>query len=205
MTTYSTISNPSVAVGGIPSSATVTALRDNPIAIAEASSGAPVIAAAWHPYDKVTVGDSATGLLYNSAVNGTVSSVVTPNFEDGWEYRLVIMGLSHNNVSTQKFELENYGESAGSYLDAWSSAVAYNSAQTWDLDVEFFTPRISRNAHYFRITGQVSGTTLLADTGGFFGGGTDKLLKVRISFTNGASTDAGKIYLLRRREYISSP
>jgi hypothetical protein len=44
MTDFTTLSNPSVAVGGIPSGATVTALRDNPIAIAEGAAGAPSIA-----------------------------------------------------------------------------------------------------------------------------------------------------------------
>ena len=85
MTTWTTISNAAVAVGGIPSSTTVTALRDNPSAIAESASGAPVVSLGWHPYDKVTVGDGKTGLIYDSVVTGTVASVVTPDFEDGWE------------------------------------------------------------------------------------------------------------------------
>ena len=39
MTTWTTIVNAAVNVGGIPGSSTVTAFRDNPIAIAEESSG----------------------------------------------------------------------------------------------------------------------------------------------------------------------
>ena len=75
MTTWTTISNAAVAVGGIPSSTTVTALRDNPAAIAETSTGAPVVQAGWHPYDKVTVGDGKTGLIYDFAVNGLQANV----------------------------------------------------------------------------------------------------------------------------------
>jgi hypothetical protein len=43
MTDFTTLSNTAVGVGGLPSGATVTALRDNPIAIAEGTSGAPKV------------------------------------------------------------------------------------------------------------------------------------------------------------------
>ena len=46
MTDYTTLSNTAVGVGGLPSGATVTALRDNPIAIAEGTSGAPKVQSA---------------------------------------------------------------------------------------------------------------------------------------------------------------
>ena len=57
MTTWTTISNAAVAVGAIPSSSIVTALRDNPSAVAESSSGAPVMVSGWHPVDKISTGD----------------------------------------------------------------------------------------------------------------------------------------------------
>ena len=41
MTDYTILSNTAVGVGGLPSGATVTALRDNPIAIVEGAPGAP--------------------------------------------------------------------------------------------------------------------------------------------------------------------
>jgi hypothetical protein len=40
MTTWTDIANSAVAVGGIPSGSTITALRDNPSALAEGSTGA---------------------------------------------------------------------------------------------------------------------------------------------------------------------
>lgn len=43
MTDYTTLPNTAVGVGGLPSGATVTALRDNPIAICEGATGAPRI------------------------------------------------------------------------------------------------------------------------------------------------------------------
>lgn len=44
MTTWTTIPNAAVAAGGRPRGSVVTALRDNPVAIAEGASGAPRIA-----------------------------------------------------------------------------------------------------------------------------------------------------------------
>jgi len=41
MTTWTTIPNGAAGVGGIPSGTTITALRDNPVAIAEGATGAP--------------------------------------------------------------------------------------------------------------------------------------------------------------------
>jgi hypothetical protein len=41
MADWTTLSNTAVGVGGLPSGATITALRDNPIAIAEGAVGAP--------------------------------------------------------------------------------------------------------------------------------------------------------------------
>jgi len=41
MTTWTTIPNSAAGVGGIPSGTTITALRDNPVAIAEGATGAP--------------------------------------------------------------------------------------------------------------------------------------------------------------------
>jgi hypothetical protein len=64
MTTYTGLSAGAVGVGGIPSGSTVTALRDNPVAIAEGSTGAPRIAAIARTCVKVFGGTSgSTGLV----------------------------------------------------------------------------------------------------------------------------------------------
>ena len=57
MTTFTDLPAGAVGVGGIPSGSTVTALRDNPVAIAEGSSGAPRIygLAAARPGDGLPV------------------------------------------------------------------------------------------------------------------------------------------------------
>ena len=45
MTDWTTLPNAAVGVGGLPSGTTVTALRDNPVAIAEGAPGAPRVQA----------------------------------------------------------------------------------------------------------------------------------------------------------------
>ena len=46
MADWTPLPNQAVGVGGLPSGTTVTALRDNPIAIAEGAAGAPLISGA---------------------------------------------------------------------------------------------------------------------------------------------------------------
>lgn len=206
MTTWTTIPNASVAVGGIPSSTTVTALRDNPSAIAESSSGAPVMVSGWHPVDKVTVGDGKTGLIYDVAVNGIVASVTTPDFEDGYEYRIVARDVSHNDTTASRsLQIYGYFETTAAFRLMIDSA-ADSSADSFGCDVEFLLPRIPSRGHMLRSTtyastafrnGKDQNTTSWSST-------NEKLLRARVQFAGG-SIDAGKIWFFRRREYASSP
>ena len=143
MTTWTDISNASVAVGGIPSSATVTALRDNPSALAETASGAPVMRAGWHPVDKVSIGDTKDGLIYDFAVNGALSNIVTPDFEDGYEYRLVGSEITPSSSST--INLEIYKQTTGAYTTVLTLGSLDVTPRGFDL--EFWTPRLSLKNH----------------------------------------------------------
>ena len=206
MTTWTTISNAAVAVGGIPSSSTVTALRDNPSAVAEASTGAPVVFAGWHPYDKVSVGDGKTGLFYDFSVTGTVSSIVTPDFEDGYEYRLVGLDLKHNYIlGNAVLRLEAYKETNAAYKLVKDTASG-SSGNFYGYYAEFHLPRVASVAHF---------VMTLANKGNEYSVGvgldTDmylspaqKLLRARLIFSTG-SIVGGKAYLFRRREYASLP
>ena len=75
------------------------ALRDNVRASAEASTGAPVAAAGWHPYDIVDVGDGNDGLIYDHSISGTVSTVETPDFDDGYDYHIVFESVSGSSFA----------------------------------------------------------------------------------------------------------
>jgi hypothetical protein len=199
MTTWTTISNAAVAVGGIPSSSTVTALRDNPSAIAEAASGAPVMVSGWHPIDKVTIGDGKTGLIYDGAVNGTVANVTTAPFEDGWEYRVVCQGLVSSGTGGLLVSVLWEGETV--YYPIFSGG---NASTPASCEAEFSTARIAKNWHGgFLITTRGSS---LSDSSRWaaYNATAKKLSRFRILFSTNNIT-GGKVYLFRRREYASLP
>lgn len=68
--------------------------RDNVIAAREGAVNSPYERSSWHPYDGVTIGDGATGIIYDFAVHGAVASVTTPDFTDSYEYRLDFEGIT---------------------------------------------------------------------------------------------------------------
>ena len=202
MTTWTTISGAAVAVGGIPSSATVTALRDNPSAIAEGASGAPVMVSGWHPVDKVTIGDGKTGLIYDHAVDGNVLNKVSPDFEDGYEYKFLVFGLSHNGgggADQLRVQVDTTG--GGVYTTISDITVASGSSISYEL--EFIAPRIA-DANIFAIfRNKTAATTTILNTSL---GSSVKIFKVRFTTEEpSASLDAGRIWMFRRREYASSP
>ena len=89
MTTWTDLSAGAVGVGGIPSGSTVTALRDNPLAIAEGATGAPRIyglaaARSGSGLPVITISASNAvqineGTDFEQVINGffTTSSLVT--------------------------------------------------------------------------------------------------------------------------------
>lgn len=199
---WTTISNAAVAVGAIPSSSTVTALRDNPGAMGAAENGAPIVFAGWHPHDKVTVGDGADGLIYDFAIDGAVATIETPDFEDGYEYRIIGRGLSHNDGSDRSFELELLGATSGVYADFFRTSTA-NASITLDIDAEILTPRLSLARHIGKLVSSRAQLSLSA-VGVATMSVTEKVSKARFNLAAG-SFDAGRVYFLRRRDYTSSP
>jgi hypothetical protein len=204
MTTYSTISNAAVAVGAIPSSTTVTALRDNPIAIAEAASGAPVMVSGWHPVDKVTIGDGKDGKIYDFATNGVQANVTTANFEDGWEYRLVGLDLLHNSGSPARVQVSAYFQTDAVYRRVFYGLGGGASDPT-GFDVEFRMPRVASKGHLIKAGGYLT-TNQIPETyvENFYDSTVQKILNARVTFELG-SIAGGTIYLFRRRDYASSP
>lgn len=206
MTTYTTIANASLAVGGIPSSTTVTLLRDNPIAMAEAASGAPINAAGWHPVDKVTVGDGKDGKIYDSDINGTVASIITSDFVDGYEYMLFGSSLSHNSGSSQTVDIDLYHQTDAAYVTYGSSGTALTASDNVSIHVTTILPRLSRRIHMVNwqwgVTTSVNSSYQLLNAR--LVSTEQKILRARIKFSAG-SIDSGKVWLFRRREFASSP
>jgi hypothetical protein len=206
MTTWTSISNAAVAVGAIPSSTTVTALRDNPSALAESASGAPVMVSGWHPHDKVSIGDGKTGLIYDFAVNGVQSSVVTPDFVDGYEYRVVALDLNHSDtLNNRRLQMEAFKETDAVYRLIRQSADGPSSAE-FGYHAEFYLPRIASQSHFVitmcykddEFSASIDAASAMNDPP------AQKILRARVSFSVGNIT-AGKIYFFRRREYASLP
>jgi hypothetical protein len=207
MSTWTTISNGAVAVGGIPASSTVTALRDNPIAIAEAASGSPVVYAGWHPPDKLSVGDGEAGLIYDGAVNGTQATIETPDFEDGFEYRLVGKDLVRSGSGGSMQVLGYFQTDAAYRLLVQSPSGPSENNNEYGFDIEILMPRVAATAHLVRASmhglnsfsyPQQSSTSASDENP------AQKLLRAQVKMSEGNIT-AGKIWLLRRREFISSP
>jgi hypothetical protein len=207
MTTYTSISNGLVAVGAKPFATTIQALRDNPIAIAEADSTAPVNQGNWHPYNKVTNGDANTGSFYSGA---TVASIVTPDFVDGYDYMVTWTGLSHNAGTTEALQVEFYREVGAAYnpaasLGAGSLGAASTTAEGW---IELTDVRKVKNRFLtpYSIISQSAATSLgnsslAAQSLNYLQNVVvtpQKILRVRFTPTAG-SFDAGNMYLYRRR------
>jgi len=206
MTPWTSISNAAVAVGGIPSRTTETALRDNTSALAESASGAPVMVSGWHPHDKVSIGDGKTGLIYDHAVNGTVPSVVTPDFVDGYEYRVVALDLNHSDtLNNRRLEMEAFKETDAVYRLIKQSPDGISSAE-FGYHAEFYLPRIASQSHFVMTMSYMNGdyANTIELTSAMYDPPAQKILRARISFSEGNIT-AGKIWFFRRREYASSP
>ena len=193
MTTWTTISNASVAVGAIPSSTLVTALRDNPSAAQEGAAGAPVSVYGWEPVDKVTVGDGKRGLIYDYAVDGSTSAITTPNFVDGYEYRMVVSDLA--SLAAIQVQYEIYGETTG-WVEARRIANSYSSVSSFDIEIRM--PRISQRNHISIVNSQGA-----ASNAGYLFGSAQKVRNARIFFTSSGSSQ-GKAWLFRRREFASA-
>jgi hypothetical protein len=204
MTTWTSISNAAVAVGGIPSSTTVTALRDNPSAIAEASSGAPVMVSGWHPHDKLTIGDGKTGLIYDFAVTGTVSSFVTPDFVDGYEYRVIAHLMESDAGATVRLNLEAFFETDAAYRRLAYTADESSLGNEFGYDVEILMPRIATRTHLVKGEGYSDSNVGLGIDGASYDTTLQKVLRARVRFTAG-NIIGGKIWMFRRREYASLP
>ena len=215
MTTYTNITNAAVAVGAIPSSVTVTALRDNPIAIAEAENGAPVVFAGWHPHDKQTIGDGKTGLIYDFAADGAKSTVVSPDFVDGYEYRIIAADISSNSASSVRLTLDAFYQTDAEYKRLRYSAEGAGTAAgiLYGCDITIGTPRITKRFH-FGNGWMHRGTNVTFDlfANEIFDETAQKILRARLRFVADGNTsnptgsiDGGKIYMFRRREYASAP
>lgn len=169
---------------------------NNVIAAFEGGVGAPHSAAAWHPYDGVTVGDGNDGLIYDFAVDGAVGLIETPFFDDGYEYRIIAIDVSASLTGTWVFYL--YLETSALLDDAvTSSSVSGSGVVTFDFRVHF--PRRIGKSHVVGGELFAGGAGELSDTltGGVYNSTPQKIRYARIQ--SAGNIDAGKIYMHRRK------
>jgi hypothetical protein len=107
MTTFTDLSAGAVGVGGIPSGSTVTALRDNPLAIAEGATGAPRI----YGLAAATEGDGLPIV--------TISAANTLQILEGLGFTQLIFGYFTTNtlVTALRFTVPSYNGSARFRVD----------------------------------------------------------------------------------------
>ena len=131
-------------------SAKAIASFENPVAIAEAAPDAPIVVAGWHPHDGTIIGGS-TGLIYDHAVDGTVTTIETPVLAAGFEYWLEWRGLTKtegaNAALTCDFRLSETGEyTITGYALGDLRAGGNQRKPTGKI---FLEPQVLRNVHKF--------------------------------------------------------
>lgn len=201
LTSYTALPNSAVQAGGRPRGTTVTALRDNPLAIAEADSTAPVNQGNWHPYNKVTNGDSNDGVFYDFAVSGALASVQSPVFADGYEY--MVRGLGLSCTTGGAFQVEGRRESDAAYNAAVTVFNTAGSSAILSFEMMCPTVRLSQQMHVFPTQGVFGaasngGIAGVAGTWGHAQATAQKVQRLRFSYVSG-NIDLGQLILLRRR------
>lgn len=203
MASWTNQSTSSLLPGEPWTSAKALAAFENPEAIAEGASGAPVQTAAWHSYDRTNVGDSGNGKYYEFSTDGAVATAETPNFENNYEYRILGVNLGvASNTTANPWVVD--GLVGGSWVNIATTATPTATVLTShriDFDCWICSPRRSRPFASTVFAGYWN-----APGAGTFGGyrttqftGASAITRVRVRFI-GRDIGRGDIYLLRRRE-----
>lgn len=183
---WTNITASEVAVDAPVDTALVTALRDNATYAWQGH---------WHPYDMTYPGDGATGEVYGSG-DGSLASIDSPDFADGFEYRFVWNGVvvSASALTTIQFYRETDA--------ALSSTVTIASSTPDDLYgyTHVILPR--RSALYGQAETLINNLT--KTTIGRTLTNVQQVLRVRFNRSSGTFQDTGgNLVMLRRREQLT--
>jgi len=110
MADWTALSNTAVGVGGLPSGATITALRDNPIAIAEGAVGAPRVVDGALDTTATAAGD-AWVVARSSGIAGVIAGYSVGGI--GTYAMLRNNGSTRSPGGTQTGSFLNYSSAAG--------------------------------------------------------------------------------------------
>ena len=143
MADWTNLPNQAVGVGGLPSGTTVTALRDNPVAIAEGAPGAPKV-------QGVGLGQVFLGL-----VNTSGSSAV--GFSDA--ERVEGIAFFGGKLGTGAVIQIRFSNNNGSSWGSWQTLVGDSGTGTSDF-VGFVDFRRNRRRVANRFNGETGGLTI---------------------------------------------
>lgn len=200
MTTYTTITNSQVDTDSPIDQALMTALRDNPLAIVEGSANAPVNQWAWHPYNMTDVDDGNDGEFYNHSTDGTVATVETPAFADGYEYKVIFEDVSNSSAGNNTLYVDIYHSTNAAYSSPGTITTTFPGSESMSGEFRMLGARLDRKVHVLEYAAHHTSTGTNAGVAGTLGTHTataQKVGKLRFRFT-GSNIDAGTMYLMRR-------
>lgn len=185
------------------------ALRDDPLAIAEGDASAPPMASAWLNYTGTGTAAQTLTAIYDFSVHGTVATITSPDFADGWEYLFWFDEVTTSGGATDDLRIEAYRATSAAYAGASTILTdATNSIVRGYLAVH--APRSVRNFHRLE-AGVTDGTAANSNTlvpastetsvGLIVHATAQKLLNIRFSWTVG-SFNGGKIYMMKRQARV---
>lgn len=220
MTSYITITDAETDPEAPLTSELAKKWRDNPIAIAEGSNGSPINQTGWHPYNKVTVGDSNTGLIYNFPTDGAVATVTSPDFVDGYDYAFFIDRILGTSAILQDLRIDWYRGTSAAYSGPSAlPAMLISTTTAENAFIELPMVRVTKRYHDLigsnrngttdTLVGgftfaEVSSAPGIALNTGITHATPQKILRVRFSAASGNITGSGadgKIYMYRRRVF----
>lgn len=194
MTAYTTITNGEIDQNSPITQPLMTALRDNPTAIAETDTTAPMNRTAWHIED----GTGGTDPIYDHAVDGDMSNIATPTFDSMWEYMLIGEGLSPTSGTRDLYYKLYRGASPGGQIN-----MATATADNWGFQIYIFAPQWNPDWAFARwIAASDVATSGNAANGTSFEYSSGGLASnaVEIGFNVGV-IGSGKIWMLKRAVY----
>ena len=205
--------DPNTLIPGSPlTSATAQAAFENVEAVAEGAPNAPITAAGWHPHNGTIIG-AETGLIYDHAVDGNVTTIETPVLAAGFEYWLEWRGLTKteggNANATCGFRLSETGEYT--FTNTIVPGALRDSVSRLLSGKIFLEPQVLRNAHQVEVR---AWSSAVASGGAFPNGSMASVGSPRFAFTRTNATridrlrivssvadgiQGGQVYLFKRR------
>lgn len=181
--------------------------KNNLLAALEQSAGgdgSPYNHAAWHPYNGARVGDGVTGVIYDHAVDGNITSLETPDWVDGYEY-MVFFNEVKSDALTGDFRIEIYNATSAAYGAAITVETAVATSSNLGGWVHFRSPRSVEKRHVLSsmVTKATGNTSIgLASTYQDYNATAQKRTRARFSIQS--RNHAGGVYrMFRRRDLMA--